>query len=93
MNQTHKIFITTLHDFVEIQVNSFCWFLSEGLNEELENFSSILDFTKNLEVRFFGNEYKLKKPKYSIFESKQRDSTYSVRIYVPIEIINKETKF
>jgi DNA-directed RNA polymerase subunit beta len=93
MNQKHKICITTLHDFVEIQVNSFCWFLSEGLNAELENFSSILDFTKNLEVRFFGNEYKLKKPKYSIFESKQRDSTYSVRIYVPIEIINKETKF
>ena len=54
MNQTHKIFITTLHDFVEIQVNSFCWFLSEGLNEELENFSSILDFTKNPKYAFLG---------------------------------------
>jgi len=89
----HRAFITTLNDFVEIQLNSFCWFLSEGLTEELENFSSILDFTGNIEVKIFGDKYKLRAPKYSIFESKQRDSTYAVRIYVPIEIYNRETNF
>ena len=37
----NKAFVTTLPDFVEIQRASFCWFLSKGLSEELENFSSI----------------------------------------------------
>ncbi len=90
---THRAFITTLNDFVEIQLNSFCWFLSEGLTEELENFSSIFDFTGNIEVKIFGDKYKLRAPKYSIYECKQRDSTYAVRIYVPIEIYNRETNF
>ena len=40
----------------------------------------------------FANEYKLKKPKYSEFESKQRDSTYSARIYIPIEIRDRQLK-
>jgi DNA-directed RNA polymerase subunit beta len=88
--QNHKTYITTLPDFIEIQKTSFCWFISQGLSEELENFSSILDFTGNIEVCIFGNEYKLKKPKYSEFESKQRDSTYSARIYIPIEIRNRQ---
>jgi DNA-directed RNA polymerase subunit beta len=39
-----KAFLTTLPDFVEIQRASFCWFLSKGLSEELEKFSSITDF-------------------------------------------------
>ena len=90
--QNHKTYITTLPDFIQIQKTSFCWFISQGLNEELENFSSILDFTGNIEVCIFGNEYKLKKPKYSEFESKQRDSTYSARIYLPIEIRNRQLK-
>jgi DNA-directed RNA polymerase subunit beta len=82
-----------LNDFIEIQLNSFCWFLSEGLIEELEDFSSILDFTGNIEVKIFGDKYKLRAPAHSIFESKQRDLTYAVRIYVPIEIFNRETNF
>ena len=90
--QNHKTFITTLPDFIEIQKTSFCWFISHGLGEELSNFSSILDFTGNIEVCIFANEYKLKKPKYSEFESKQRDSTYSARIYIPIEIRDRQLK-
>ena len=90
--QNHKTFITTLPDFIEIQKTSFCWFISHGLSEELSNFSSILDFTGNIEVCIFANEYKLKKPKYSEFESKQRDSTYSARIYIPIEIRDRQLK-
>ena len=89
----HQAYITTLNDFIEIQLNSFCWFLSEGLIEELEDFSSILDFTGNIEVKIFGDKYKLRAPAHSIFESKQRDLTYAVRIYVPIEIFNRETNF
>jgi len=96
--QEHKTYITTLPDFIAIQKTSFCWFLSEGLSQELSNFSSILDFTGNIEVRLFGNEYKLKPPVYNEDESKQRDSSYAARIYVPIEvdyngIINRQKVF
>jgi DNA-directed RNA polymerase subunit beta len=81
-----KAFLTTLPDFVEIQRASFCWFLSKGLSEELEKFSSIKDFANIIELNFFGQEYKIRKPKYDINESKQRDGTYAVRIYVPMSI-------
>jgi len=79
-----KAFLTTLPDFVEIQRASFCWFLSKGLSEELRKFSTITDLYRNLELNFFGNEYKIRKPKYNIIETKRRDTTYAVRIYVPM---------
>jgi DNA-directed RNA polymerase subunit beta len=82
----NKAFVTTLPDFVEIQRASFCWFLSKGLSEELENFSSITDFSNDIELNFFGYDYKIRKPKYDIAETKKRDSTFGVRIYVPMSI-------
>lgn len=88
--QNYKTYVTTLPNFIEIQKISFCWFISQGLVEELETFSSIFDFNGNIEIRIFGNEYKLKKPKYNEFESKQRDSTYSARIYTPVELRRSE---
>jgi DNA-directed RNA polymerase subunit beta len=90
--QKDKTYITTLPDFIEIQKTSFCWFISEGLSKELNSFSSILDFTGNIEVCLFGNDYKLKAPTFNEYESKQRDSTYAGRIYLPIEIKNKALK-
>jgi len=90
--QKHKTFITTLPDFINIQKTSFCWFISHGLSQELDNFSSILDFTGNIEVCIFGNEYKLKNSSFNENESKERETSYSARIYLPIEIRNKEFK-
>ena len=81
-----KAYLTTLPDFIEIQRASFCWFLEKGLSEELEKFPSITDLYKNVELNFFGQEYKIRKPKYSFMESKRRDTTYSVKLYVPISI-------
>ncbi len=66
-------------------------FLEEGLSEEIKSFSPITDYTGNLELHFFGDQYKLKCPKYSVTESKRRDSTYSVQVYVPARLINKDT--
>ena len=80
-----------LPDLVEIQRASFCWFLEEGLAEEIKSFSPIVDYSGNLELHFLGDLYKLKYPKYSVAESKRRDSTYSVQVYVPARLINKET--
>jgi DNA-directed RNA polymerase subunit beta len=81
-----KAFSTTLPDFVEIQRSSFCWFLAKGLNEEFDKFSSITDLYRNTELNVFGQEYKIRKPKYDIIESKYRDTTYAVRLYVPMSI-------
>jgi len=50
----------------------------------LRKFSTITDLYRNLELNFFGNEYKIRKPKYNIIETKRRDTTYAVRIYVPM---------
>ena len=81
----------TLPDLVEIQRASFRWFLEEGLIEELESFSPISDYTGKLELHFLGRQYKLRRPKYDMNESKSRDGTYAVSMYVPTRLINKET--
>ena len=83
-----KSFITAVPNFFEIQLNSFCWFLEYGLGEELNKFSSVLDLNKNLEIRVFGNERLLHHPKYNMFQCKKYDITYSIRVYVSIELIN-----
>lgn len=80
-----------LPDLIEIQRSSFVWFLEEGLIEELNSFSPITDYTGKLELHFLGEKYKLKQPKYDVDEAKRRDSTYSVQMYVPTRLINKET--
>ncbi len=81
----------TLPDLIEIQRESFKWFLEEGLIEELESFSPITDYTGKMELHFLAKEYKLKGPRYSLEEAKRRDATYAVQMYVPTRLINKET--
>jgi len=81
----------TLPDLVEIQRESFRWFLEEGLIEELDSFSPITDYTGKIELHFLAKDYKLKRPKYDVDEAKRRDSTYAVQMYVPTRLINKET--
>jgi DNA-directed RNA polymerase subunit beta len=81
----------TLPDLVEIQRESFKWFLEEGLIEELESFSPITDYTGKMELHFVARNYKLKGPRYSLEEAKRRDGTYAVQMYVPTRLINKDT--
>ncbi|MDY6804751.1 MAG: DNA-directed RNA polymerase subunit beta [Cyanobacteriota bacterium] len=80
-----------LPDLIEIQRASFRWFLERGLIEELESFSPITDYTGKLELHFLAQNFKLKQPKYNERESKQRDSSYAVQMYVPTRLLNKET--
>jgi DNA-directed RNA polymerase subunit beta len=83
-----KSFITTAPNFIEIQLNSFCWFLEYGLNEELSKFFSTLDFNKLLEIRTFSNERLFHYPNHTEFQCKKYGITYAIRIYIPIELIN-----
>nr|YP_009244771.1 RNA polymerase beta subunit [Pyropia pulchra]AMK97013.1 RNA polymerase beta subunit [Pyropia pulchra] len=79
-----------LPDLVEIQRASFKWFLLEGLTEVLEFFPSISDPTSRLELQLFGNDYKIKFPRYSVRQAKNRDRTYSAQIYVPAKLTRKD---
>ncbi|MFN3927174.1 MAG: DNA-directed RNA polymerase subunit beta [Pseudanabaenaceae cyanobacterium] len=81
----------SLPDLVEIQRESFKWFLEEGLIEEFESFSPVTDYTGKMELHFIAKDYKLKGPRYSLEEAKRRDATYAVQMYVPTRLINKET--
>jgi DNA-directed RNA polymerase subunit beta len=81
---------STFPDLADIQINSFRWFLSEGLAEVLDFFPVITDPTGKLELQFFGKEYKLKFPRYSIRKAKSRDRTYSAQIYIPAKLTRKD---
>lgn len=83
--------IFTVPDLVEIQRNSYSWFLNEGLIEELDNFSPIVDYTNRLELYFISEKFRLKQPKYTIQESKKRDASYGAQIYLPVRLINKSS--
>ena len=84
-------YITALPDFIEMQRISFCWFISEGLKDELTNFSSILDFSGNIEYIFFGQEYKLVKPFYNSLNAKKHATNYIAQLIMPIEMRNRQT--
>lgn len=91
MNQTFH-YGPGLPELLDIQRSSFCWFLEKGLSEELNKFSSIFDLTGNLELKVYGHQYKLKQPELSPFEAKEKNSTYSMRLYVPVKINKVNTK-
>ena len=80
-------------DLAEIQRQSFRNFLSEGLIEVLDSFPIIVDPTGKLELQFFGKDYKLKFPRYSVRKAKSRDRTYSAQIYIPSKLSRRDTEF
>jgi len=84
-------YVTALPDFIEMQRVSFCWFISQGLKDELANFSSVLDFSGNIEYVFFGQEYKLVKPIYNASSAKRYTANYVAQLIIPIEMRNKRT--
>lgn len=84
-------YVTALPDFIEMQRVSFCWFISQGLTDELANFSSVLDFSGNIEYIFFGQEYKLVKPIYNASSAKRYTANYVAQLIMPIEMRNKRT--
>ena len=77
-------------NLIEVQKDSYEWFVREGLKEVFREVSPITDYTGNLILEFL--DYSLKdEPKYSIEECKERDATYAAPLKVKIRLINKET--
>ncbi|MBR5452322.1 MAG: DNA-directed RNA polymerase subunit beta [Clostridia bacterium] len=80
----------SMPNLIEIQKDSYQWFLDQGLKEVFEDMSSITDYTGNLVLDFKG--YRLDdKPKYTIAECKERDATYAAPLRVTAQLTNLET--
>ena len=82
-------YINALPDFLAMQRISFCWFITQGLSEELALFSRIQDFSQNTEYILFGEEYNLIKPAYNLVIARKYSGNYRVQLVVPIEVRNK----
>ena len=82
-------YINALPDFLAMQRISFCWFITEGLNEELSLFSRIQDFSQNTEYIMFGEEYRVIKPSYNLLIARKYNGNYRAQLVIPIEVRNK----
>ena len=77
-------------DLIEVQKNSYNWFITDGLKEVFEELEPVTDYSGNLILEFIDFTLE-KKPKYTIEECKERDLTYSAPLRVKVRFINKET--
>jgi len=76
-------------NLIEIQRQSFDWFVNEGLAETFRDISPIQDFTGNLVLEFLDHQFG--EPKYTVDEAKEKDATYSAPLRVKVRLVNKET--
>ncbi|MBR5448088.1 MAG: DNA-directed RNA polymerase subunit beta, partial [Clostridia bacterium] len=82
--------VLEMPNLIEIQKNSYKWFLDEGLMEVLHDVSPITDYSGNLIIEFVG--YSLDTPpKYPVEECKERVVTYSIPLKVDVRLSNKAT--
>ena len=88
MYQTSN-YINALPDFLAMQRVSFCWFITQGLTEELALFSKISDFSQNTEYLMFSNEYTLIKPPYSLAVARKYSGNSRAQLVIPVEVRDK----
>lgn len=82
--------VAKMPNLIEIQKNSYKWFVTDGLKEIFDEMTSISDYTGNLVLDFV--DFKIEKqPKYTLEECKERDMTYATPIKVKTRLLNKET--
>ena len=82
--------VLEMPNLIEVQKNSYRWFLEEGLKEVFHDVSPITDYQGNLVLDFI--DYHLDdQPKYSIAECKERDTTYAAPLRVRASLLNRET--
>ncbi len=83
--------VLEMPNLIEVQKNSYKWFLEVGLRDVFRDVSAISDYTGNLELSFI--DYTLEDtPKYSVEECKERDATYAAPLKVRVRLRNRETE-
>ena len=81
--------VLDLPNLIEIQTDSYKWFLDEGLREMFDDIMPIEDFQGNLSLEFV--DYQLLEPKYTVDEAREHDANYSAPLHVTLRLINHET--
>ncbi|MBP9988527.1 MAG: DNA-directed RNA polymerase subunit beta [Ruminococcus sp.] len=82
--------VMDMPNLIEIQKDSYKWFLETGLKEVFRDIADVTDYTGNWVLKFV--DYRMDdKPKYSIRECKERDTSYSAPMRVKVRLLNKET--
>ena len=83
--------VTDMPNLIEVQLDSYEWFLKEGLHEVFDDINPIGNFTGNLVLEFVDYKLDMDNIKYSVEECKERDSTYAAPLKVSVRLTNTET--
>lgn len=83
--------VLPMPNLIEIQKNSYEWFLHDGLQEVFKDVSGITDYTGNLVLDFVDYQLDVEHPNYTVKECKERDATYAAPLRVKARLLNKET--
>jgi len=81
--------VRALPKLIEVQLDSFRWFQTEGLRELFDEISPIQSFNKNLELSF--EEFEFEEPPYEEKECRERDMTFASPLWVWVKLVNKDT--
>ena len=87
-SQIHEV--APMPNLIQIQKDSYDWFIEEGLREVFEDISPIRDYADNLVLEFIDHSIN-DEPKYDQEECKERDATYAAPLKVKVRLVNKET--
>ena len=82
--------VLEMPNLIEVQKNSYQWFLDEGLKEVFDDISPISDYSGHLSLEFVDFELCKDDIKYSIEKCKERDANYAAPLKVKVRLINKE---
>lgn len=82
--------VVDIPDLLEIQKNSYKWFIEEGLMEVLNDVSPITDYSGEMELSFVDREFDTKKPNYTIEECKDRDANFAAPLRIKVRLHDKK---
>ena len=91
MSYSRQKEVLEMPNLIEIQKDSYHWFLDEGLKEVFEDISPIEDYNQHLSLEFVDFQLNVEDAKYTIEECKERDATYAAPLRVKVRLHNKET--
>ncbi|MBR0146308.1 MAG: DNA-directed RNA polymerase subunit beta, partial [Eubacterium sp.] len=91
MSYSNKREVLDMPNLIGVQVNSYKWFLTEGLTEAFRDISPIVDFSGKLSLEFISHQLCEDDIKYTIEECKERDATYAAPLKVSVRLRNNET--
>lgn len=91
MSYSRQKEVLEMPNLIEVQRDSYDWFLTTGLREVLDDISPIEDYAQNLSLEFIDFRLCEEDKKYSIEECKERDATYAAPLKVKVRLHNKET--